>query len=329
MDRKIEYLSIVKEAINITKNNKILWWFGLLSIFGGISFSFNGNFSGNSDKNNFDEMTYANMVRRFSFYWENYSQWIILVGVIIIAICIAFYILGIIGRGALLDSIIKVCKNEKITFSSGFKKGVKLLKQIFLLNITFAFVFLIFIFILVFPIVRLILLESYGIAIFLGLIALMLIISISILFFYLAKYALIYLVNNNSGVFESIKLAYRLFEKNIKESFIMGLVMIAIGLIFGMIVGFIFVAFLIPGGIAGIMVYKLFGKVAVIFLVIFLGLILVAMTFLMSAVLNVFSQTTWFLFFVEIAKNKNYEESLEINIENEKIIKNPEPESNI
>lgn len=330
MNKKIDYFLIIKEAIDITKNNRVLWWFGFLSIFAGMGGSFNGNFSGNSsDKNNLDEMEYASLFRKVSFYWENYTEWIILGIILILIFCIGLFIIGLIGKSALIDSIVKVIKNEQVTFVAGFKRGTGFLKRIFLMSLLTVVTFLMFIFLVIFPVVRLFILKSYGIAIFLGLVGFMLIFFVSILYFYLIRYAQIYLISSNLGVFESIKLAYRLFEKNMKESLIMGLVMIAVSFVLGIGILLIALVIFIPGGILAALAYKMMSDLALIVLGILAGLLIIGFFIFISSVLNVFSQTVWVLFFNQIAKQEEKGDSLEAEREATKIIEGTEVEPNM
>lgn len=304
MKNKIDYVGIVREAIRITINNKILWWFGFLAIFSGSYLSFNYSFPGKSSDKKFDEMEYMNMLRRISFYWDLYKEWIILGVLVIIFLLIIFYILGLIGRGALINSVFKIIKKETFSFSSGFGKGVYFLGRLFLINLFFSLTFLLAVFILIFPVIRLVILKSYVTAFLLGLVAFLLLISIAILFFYFRRYGEMYLIGNDLSVSNSIKLAYRLFEKNIKESFIMGLVLMIVNLIIGVGLILILLGISVPFGIAGVIFYKIAGKMVVsilgiIVIVAFVGL----MTFARS-ILNVFFETIWVLFFHEIAKRK-------------------------
>lgn len=323
MKKKIDYVAIVKEAINITKRHRTLWWFGFLAIFSGSYSSFNYSFpSNNSENGEISEMEMMSMIRKVSFYWELYKEWIIL-GIILIAIfLIALYIIGLIGRGALINSIFKSIKKEAFSFSSGLKMGIHFLGRLFLIKLFFSVTFLILAFVLIFPIVRLVVLESYTIAISLGIIAFLLLISSAILFFYFRRYGEMYLIGSDLSISNSIKLSYRLFEKNIKESLLMGLVLIAINIVIGVVMIVVLLGLLIPLGVVAAIVYKLAGELTIIILAIIAVLILVGFLFLVSSILNVFFEAMWILFFHEIAGGDNdelmeKEKSVELNAETE------------
>lgn len=325
MKNRIEYFNIIKEAINITLKNRILWWFGLLAIFSGGYGSFNFRLPSGSGEGDFDEMEYMNMIRRATFYWDLYKEWIILGIVILLIILIGLYILGIIGRGALIDSIFKVIKKEAFTFSSGFKRGLYFLGRIFLMDLLFTLVFLVSIFVLAFPVVRLVILESYGVAILLGIVALLILISLGILFFYIRRYAQIYLISSDLNVSNSVKLAYGLFEKNIKESLIMGIVSIGINFVIGIVFVFVFLLLLIPGSIIGVLVYNTGQQMIMIIAGILAIILFIGLTFFISSILNVFFETMWILFFNEIGKSR--EDGIALKEEGESVNLNGEPES--
>lgn len=323
MKKKIDYVAIIKEAINITKRHRTLWWFGFLAIFSGSYSSFNYSFPGNNSENGeLNEMEMMSMIRKVSFYWELYKEWIIL-GIILIAILlIALYIIGLIGRGALINSIFKSIRKEAFTFSSGLKMGVHFLGRLFLLKLFFSVTFLILAFVLIFPIIRLVVLESYIIAISLGIIAFLLLISSAILFFYFRRYGEMYLIGSDLSISNSIKLSYRLFEKNIKESLLMGLISIALNIVIGVVMIFILLGLIIPFGIVGAIVYKLVGELTIIILAIIAVLIFIGFLFLASSILNVFFEAMWVLFFNEIARGDKdelieKEKSVELNAETE------------
>ena len=311
MKNKIDYFQIIKDSIGLAKDNRFLWWFGFLSIFGGMSFSFNYNFPGNSSSNKkIDEMVYMNMMRRASFYWGLYWEWIILGIVLILLVCIGLYVVGIIGRGALIDSIFKVNKKEETNFSSGFKRGIYFLKRLFLTNLLFFISIIISTFVLVFPVARLFILKSYVIAFSMGLVAFVLLISILILFFYFKRYTEMYLISSDLNIINSIKLAYRLFEKNIKESFIMSLLLMVVNLVMGTILFVALIVILVPVGVLGAIIYGLVGKLVLVILASLVFLMLVGALIFISSILNVFVQSVWVLFFIQIAKQKKIDDAL-------------------
>jgi len=323
MKKKIDYVAIVKEAINITKRHRTLWWFGFLAIFSGSYSSFNYSFpSNNSENGEISEMEMMSMLRKVSFYWELYKEWIILGIILIVILLIALYIIGLIGRGALINSIFKSIKKEAFSFSSGLKTGVYFLGRLFLIKLFFSVAFLILAFVLIFPIVRLAVLESYTIAISLGIVAFLLLVSSAILFFYFRRYGEMYLIGSDLSISNSIKLAYRLFEKNIKESLLMGLVLIALNIVVGVVMVFVLLGLLIPLGIAGAIIYKLAGELTIIILAVIAVLIFVGFLFLISSILNVFFEAIWVLFFHEIARGDKddlleKEKSVELSAEAE------------
>lgn len=324
MKKKIDYVSIIKEAINITLKNRLLWWFGFLAMFGGGFGSFNYTLPNNSSEERMDEMEIMNMMRRAAYYWDMYKEWIILGIVVVLLILIGLYVLGLIGRGGLIDSIFKVTKKEIFSFSSGFKRGLHFLGRIFLIDLFFSLAFLVSLFVLAFPVVRLFMLKSYGVAISLGIVAILLFVSIGFLFFYLRKYAQMYLVSSDVNVSDSLKLSYKLFEKNIKESLIMGVLVVATNFVVGIGFMVLIMVLLVPSAIIGVIVYNIGQKPIMIAALVLAIILFVGIMMFISSVVTVFFETIWVLFFGEIGKDG---EESEVLGEKEKSVEMPKSEA--
>src|SRR5665647_3178857 len=100
MNNQINYGSLIKEAWQITWQNKYLWWFGLLvSLSGGGSFNFNFPSSGNRE----GESVFRNSFEsKISEWFSLYREWIVLVVILVFLLMIVFLILNVWGRGALI-----------------------------------------------------------------------------------------------------------------------------------------------------------------------------------------------------------------------------------
>ncbi|MFZ2153766.1 MAG: hypothetical protein WAV16_00880 [Candidatus Moraniibacteriota bacterium] len=304
MERNINYAELIKEAFTLTLKNKFLWWFGLMISFGGLNSSFDFN---SSDKKELNEMDYASLLGKVNFYWEHYQVWIILVIVILIVIFIGMIILGMLAQGALIKSTLNILKKEPANFKLGFKQGGHFLSRIFFINLYFSLITIGLTLILFFPVIRLFMLESYGAGIFLAIVAFLIVISSVVLFSFLRKYAQIYLVSGDLKFKESIRLAFALLEKNMKDSFIFGLVNLALGIILGL--GLLFVALIILA--IGAAIYALLaGKMVAMVLMGLGGLLLFILVAWFSSGVAVFFQTMWILFFIEIATEKKLETNL-------------------
>lgn len=308
MLKKIDYAKILKKSFRITIENKFLWLFGLMLALGGGGTSFNFNFpSGGSSDEKIDEMTYMNAMRKVTYYWEMYKELIILGIVLLVLLGIAFYVLALIARGGLIGSIFKILKNEEVNFKKGFKEGAGYLGRMFLISLATMCSSIGLLVILAVPVIRLFVLKSYVAGSILGIFALFIFITFIILLSFLIRYAEIYLVSSNLGAYDSMKLGYRLFEKNIGNSLLMGLVFMGINFVVGM--GILVMLFVlgIPTMLIGIVIYGVAGKTVSITLLILAVLLFMFLMIFISAVMNVFAQAVWILFFEEIARENNEE----------------------
>ena len=308
MIKKINYFEIIKKALVITKENKFLWWFGfLITLGGGMSLNYNFPSSFKSDKE-FDEMAFASMLRKVSFYWENYKEWIIAGIAFLIFVLMVFYLLSLLGRSSLIYSVLSIIKGDRVGFKSGIKNGSSYFIGMIFLSLSVSFSFLILIGILFFPIVRLFMLEAYGAAFLMGFVAILILFSFSIFAYFMKKYAEVYLVSSLVNPISALKLAYSLLEKNLGNTFLMGLICVGIGFVFGIGLVVILIGIVLPTTIIGFLIYKIIGEIGFIILSIFGFFFLFILILFFNSVYNVFFESIWILFFREIAKGEDNQE---------------------
>jgi hypothetical protein len=298
IDKNLDYIQILKNAWNITWKNKFLWWFGFFIAISGGASSFRFNSFGSSES---EEELSPEIIDSLNQYWSLYKEWIMVGIVILFLIAIAFYILSIIGRSGLIGSLIEINKDNKINFSVGFKKGRRLFWSFFLLNLVFGVGLFSIVIIFSFPVIRFLFMEAYGLAFVLGSIAIPIIISVFILASFLKKYSQIYLAGNNVRLFETIKLSYNLFKKNIKKSVLMGISLIIVNIIVGIIFVIALLALAVPFIVIGGVAYLLMQQLGIIIVSIIGLLILFTFSIVWRSACIVFMQSAWILFFNKIA----------------------------
>lgn len=297
---KINYLDIIKKAWNITWNNKYLWWLGLfLALGGGGGTGFNYSFDG------------KNAQEGGGALWESSknfidSHWkLFIVGMVVFLIlAIAAVILKSIARGGLIKSVSKIEGKKSASFKAGFSDGKKYFWKIFLTGLLVWFFILGMTVAFASPVVYLLYSKSYLSALFLGIIAVPLILVIGILASFVQKYACVYLVLSDLNIKSSLESAFQLFCKNIWTSIIFSIILMIIGIIVGISALFIFFIVIIPFLVLGLILNFLLAKVGIILAVILGSLALAFLFFLLRSVLETFYQTSWVLFFREIASVK-------------------------
>jgi hypothetical protein len=297
--KKIDYIEIFKKSFSITLKNKFLWWFGLFVAIAGGGNSF--NYSANNDFGNENSEALAENI---SYYWSLYSEWIILGIVIILILFLSFVLLGFLGRGALIGSLVKIEKGEEMNFTKGLRQGRKFFWRVLLLEVFASLVMLFLGLILFIPVIRLVVLEAYVPAFILGAIAVIIFLSVILLVSFMRVYSRIYMIEGNLKVMESIKLAYNLFKINVKESILMAIFLIAIWIIASISLLFFIALASIPFVIGGLILSAAMGPLFVITLGFLATATVVAAGIFWGAIYAVFSQGSWVLFFNKIAKNK-------------------------
>lgn len=298
---KIDYLNILKQSWHITWHNKYLWWFGFFLALGSGGGNFNFGWpSGQQTKNQSEQQ----MLESFNAFLDKYWEYI-LIGIVAISVIIfILIILKIICRAGLIKSVQKIATGEETSFKKGFLEGKKYFWKLLFLGLIIGFFMLGAILVLATPVVFLIFLKSYIWAILLGILAVLIIITLVILAAFLKEYANLYLVLSGIGIRSSLESAFKLFKKNLGPSIIFSLILIATGIIFGIAVLFsIFVMALIFLAV-GFLTYAVFAKMGAIVVAAFGGLTLLLIILFLQSVFETFRQTSWVLFFREIAAVK-------------------------
>ncbi len=306
----MNYLKILKKAWFITWNNKFLWWFGFFIGLGGAGFSGFNNSDFNEDKAIIENKFGGDIFSSFNIFWENNKELIIGIGLAIIILMIFISVLKIISRGALISSLVNIKKRKKINFKIGFKSGRKFFWKLLGLKILIRIMMLIIIGLLSAPVIVLFKSKAYMVGGLLALPALMLFIVAIILLVFSEKYAQIYMVTSKTKIFNSLRLAYKLFLKNIGSSILLGFILLGIGVLVG--IGFVIVILFIslPFALSGA-VLGLIGKITGIVVAVGVGLVaFFVFSSFVGAIYQTFLQTVWFLFFEKIAGIKKEKEDI-------------------
>jgi hypothetical protein len=297
----INYLSVLKKAFAVTWKNRYLWWYGFLialSGFGSFNYFFNSHHKSNRG------LVHQRFLEMFPL--QN-SHWLVIGAIIILIVYVLFLILGLIARGALINSLNKRLKEEKDAFRSGFRQGRQFFSRIALIAILMNLFALASIIVLTAPVAFLFFSQAYLVGVLMGILAVIILAPILVLAFFLKTYAYLYAVLGNLRFWPAIENAYGLLQNNLLASLIMGVIFIpiilalAIAAIMALIP--IFLVFL---GI-GLVLYLLLGQAGTI-IAVTLGVICLFITlFFIRSIYEVFAQAVWLIFFHQIASPKTKE----------------------
>lgn len=329
----IPYMEILKKSFHLSWKNKLLWWFGFLialSSPGSLNINFPWNGNTNPEENILTKKDQLmDFLKPASNFFDRYLLWIIIGAAVALAIFIVLYILGKIGRGALIKSIKKINSNEKNGFKLGFSEGKKYLWKILGLDILLGLSLTIIILIVISPCIILFIYKAYIAGIFLMLIAIIFSVVSAILVSFLRNYGHLYIVLGDLPIWRSIENSYILFRKNFWPSIIMSLINIGVGIVLGIPLLMFLFSFIILGLAGGFLAYYILNWIGVVIFIILALLILLVIVFLVRSFAEVFFQTAWLLFFQEIATQSKAEEAIVEKVLETKPEVNPAESANL
>ena len=305
-ETKINYLEIIKRALNITFKNKFLWIFGIfiaLTSGGSGGGNFGGNFGGGNTEEYFKgwkEKLGIGSGEEIIQIVKNFleSHWIIIVsiGIIFFLFAIALNVFAIISRGAIINGINKLDSKIKTGFKDSFKVGVNKFWRLLGISFTIGGLALIITTVIAAPIIFFFLTKIYIVAGILLILGILLFLFIIILLSLISRFAFLFTVCTNQGVFSSLGSAYGLLTKKTSKIIIAWLIGMATFLI---LLPFIIIGVLMAG--TSLVIFHVIGLIASIMILVFL---LIVLGSFLKGVALVFVQSFWVLFFKEIAGEK-------------------------
>jgi hypothetical protein len=289
--KEVPFLEIFKQAAVIVWYNRFLLWFGVLVALGSP-----GSFNYSGGENSFGKSGEA--AKQF---FENHWGVALLVALVFFAIVASLFLVSLIGKAGLIKSVSGIIQNKKTTFQQGWREGKKYLGKLFSLSLLFFAVTLIIALVLGIPVVYLIVNHSWISAALVGILAISIFIPMLFILAITNVFAQFYIILSDLKIWSAIEAGYNLLLKNISNSLIFGLLLMAVG----MISMFIFIPVVIIALIilvpAGVLFYSLNAVTFGIFLF-FAILLFLALLLFVSSIFQTYRITVWTLFFREIAK---------------------------
>jgi hypothetical protein len=310
-ENQINYLAIIKKSVGITVKNRFLWIFGifiaLTSGTGNIGSNFGGqkweeNLNSWKEKMNFgdEEQIYQKIVN----FWEGYSIFIILIGVLLFLFGVAIYIFKLISHGALIDGINKIDSKIQSNFKKSFSTGLQKFWRLLGINLTILVFILITVFTIAAPIIFFFSIDNSSAAFTLLFLGILLFLLISIFFSLIAKLAYLFTICVNQKVFESLGSAYDLLRLKMAKIIIAWIIELVCSFLMGTVSFFVLTPFIIIGIITGGFFLATFNLIGLILLIVCLFSLFIIFESLLGGLYLVFIKSFWVLFFKEIAGEK-------------------------
>jgi hypothetical protein len=306
--KEIPYVEILKQAARIIWRNKFLLWFGVLMALGSPG-SFN---IGNSEDWNGKGDAAKN-------FMETHWQLVLAVGLILFAVGIALFLISLIGKAGLVRSVSLIAQNKKMNFREGWKTGKRYMWNLFKLFLLIFSATIIIVLILAIPVIFLAVKGSWMSAVLVGLLAVAIFIPLAFVLALTNIFAEFYIVLSDLKVWSAVEAGYNLLLKNIKDSIVFSLLILAVNIAAGIILLPVLGVVLLVLVPSGMLFYYLSKIVFGIFLV-FAILLFVAFALFISSIFLTYKTTAWTLFFREIAKVESEEAAKIIEEESEKEI---------
>jgi len=288
--KEIPYIEILKESARIVWQNKFLLWFGVLLALGSPgSFNVGGSES-------WEEK--GSMVQNFV---ETHWQIVLIVTLILFAIGIVLFLISLIGKAGLIQSVSLITQNKKANFREGWKSGKKYMRNLFKLFLLFFFATIVIVLVLAIPTIFLAVKGSWVSAVLVGLLAVAIFIPLVFILALTNLFAEFYIILSDLQVWSAVEAGYNLLLKNIKSSLLFSLLILAVNMAAGVALLPVFgiaLLILVP---SGILFYSLSKIIFGIFLA-FAILLALAVLLFVSSIFLTYKTTAWTLFFREIAK---------------------------
>jgi hypothetical protein len=319
----MDYFKIIKKSIQFTFKYKFLILLGILAAFteGGTSFpnfsNLNSNqtnqvinwFKNNSSSGTNTSSIIQNKILGNQITISSFTHWIqIHIGLIIILALVLFlislfiFIISNMAKGGLIWGVSEINQDKKTNFKESFKKGYHAFWRIFGLEILVILIMIAAVLIYILPIVFLIVLKTYVIAVIWAAIILIPFILFAIFISILRMFSLRLIVLENLGIDDSFSMAYHIFKTKFKNVFFVWLFSVILGIVLGIAFVIAFIAvILILGGI----VYALYltaGVAGAIISGIILGIVFFIACWLASGILTSITSSYWTLSYLELTK---------------------------
>lgn len=296
-DRSLDYFGQLKKAFEIVRYHKYLWFLGMLA--GGAS-SFNGGGGGSGSSPSSDSSDNAQQVFGAIGTWiQQNIMLIVVLGIILFLVMVFFTIISLMARGGLVGAVDKIDKGEESSFMSAMGLGWHKAWRLFGMGWLFFLIFMIVFLPLVAVFVALGFLQLWIPFIILIIPAILGIIFFSVVVGIVSEYALRFATIEDIKAVESIKRGYRLLKGNKKESSLIFLVLMLVGMGGGLAMIATIVVIAIPLVLIGVLIAILSMMAMVIYatlaVICFLGVI-----FLLGGFLSSLTSAYWTLCFKEI-----------------------------
>lgn len=313
--KKNIYRQIFKQAWDVVKNNKLLWFFGLFAALLGNGGEYQVLLKLLNDIKIGEEMHFirpmaamaqGNFRGVINFLSYNPLEFaLVLMTAFAILFFIGFFLwLAIVSQISLIEGANKILARKKINYNDSVDSGIKKFAPVLGLNIVAKFLVLCIVFGFGLPLLFLVARSSSLFNNILYVLIFLILVSFGIIISFIAKYSIAYVVLKKENFIDSIKLAVNLFLHNWIVSLEMALMLFLINIIAGLAVVSIIILVSLP--LATItFIYFLSGFfVGAWFIIILMAIINLIIIGFVGAILSAFQWTSWVALFKKLTSKE-------------------------
>jgi hypothetical protein len=318
--KNIQYIDLLKESFNVTWKNRFLWLLGFFILLGSVGS--NLNVSGDSSSQ------VESGVQIFSTLIKDNPILFAFFGVLVVVIILALFILRIVAIAGIIKAINDVNLYKQLSIRAILKEGRRYLWRLLMLEFIVGFALVFVVIVLAAPVIYLFSIKATLFAYLVTILAVLIVTPLVLLAFYLIKYAGMFIVLADEKIRISLEAAHAIFMQNIKDSLIMGIMSIGLGIALVISIIYIFLIFGIVFGILGFIIYLIFAKIGAIIVLVLACLLAVLVVLLFLSWYQSFMYAFWLLFFRQIAFGRKIDtESVIEKIDIEAEVESPTPEA--
>ncbi len=298
------YTAILKQGYDFTRNNFQLW---VLGIF--VSFASGFHFLlANLVLDRQHIVAFSLPVSAAKFWEFSHSPWMILNLVVLMFV----FFVSAVCKASIIWLAQKLSENESVAAKRALSEGSKFVWPVFFLQIFLFGLFSIMASALALPVVYLVALHEIGRSVALAVLGLAIFVPASILLGFLFLYSPIIAVCYKLAARSALSIAFQLFQVKLKESLVMGAILVGIWLGFMAAIGFGIIVVSVPVAFLSLVFAKLGLSWAIYLLIFGTGFLGLCAIVVLSAGLAVFSNLVWTLAVMEMIKSEKHEEMAKI-----------------
>lgn len=308
------YRAVFRNALKLTWQFKYLWFFGIFAALVGNVGEFNialENFPNVSENGSFLEiLRLTHQQGWLGSFWYNFKEltmsfdllgWILML--VLIGLILFLVWLSVVCQAGLFATANRIFKKKKINFSESFMIGRQNFWPVLWLNVIFKILIVILWIVFGLPLILLYLSQGApGIQALFVILSFIVLLPITIVFSFVIKYAILYIVTSKMKIKEALLKAWNLFIKNWLVSLEVAIILFFISIVFIIAVFLVMtLAFLPFSFLIDITAGANFtGMAYSIFVVAMVVLVLLILWF--AAIWSVFMHSAWAILFTRISE---------------------------